>query len=170
MSNFINKLLSIFIPRIICFLKILFPTLFEVLLFPEWLVTQGHSRMKSIKETENAHGVVVGCLEALQKKKSTPHIPPPSGLEIPTQLTYHHRTRMEVAFSAVTSPYEKPDQFPHLLHQASDKSLITRDDGVKHRAGTLGSTRWRSNKYQILLLLLPPLSPSPATVVLIWCL
>lgn len=67
MSNFINKLLSIFMPRIICFLKILHPTLFGVLLFPEWLVTEGHSRMKSIKETENAHGVVVGCLEALQK-------------------------------------------------------------------------------------------------------
>lgn len=96
--------------------------------------------MKAIKETKNAHGVVVGCLEALQKK-STPHILPPTGLEIPTQLTYHRRTRTEVAFSAVTSPYEKPDQFPHLLHRANDKSLIPRDDGVKHIAGTLCSTR-----------------------------
>lgn len=53
-------------PRIICFLKILLPTLFGVVLLPEWLVTQGNSRKKSVKENEKAHGVVVGCFEALQ--------------------------------------------------------------------------------------------------------
>lgn len=67
----------------------------------------------------------MGCGRLFRSpSKSTPHIPPPTDLEIPTQLTYHRRTLTEEAFSSVTSAYEKPDQFPHLLHQANNKSLI----------------------------------------------